>query len=359
MGIGRSGDHWYMERFSKSQLITAGKAVVGPNPEVTPDLLEAFRVARAWREAHLEPMRRLRLSVASKVRAVTPVGLSAGRLKRFQSIRRKLKGGRISLYQMQDIAGARAIVPSIADVEAVSAAYLESSERFSLVNQRDYIASPKDDGYRSRHIVVRLTGYPDLTGDNRITAEIQVRTKLQHAWATAVEAVGLARGENLKAGEGDPLWRRFFELVSAEFAEIENCPVGPSVSDDSAERGRELRDLVGRTNALVVLDGYRQAIRESERYLSLKGQSYVVRYDPVSQSVYVDSFSAFSRLSSADPYNSSDANNEVVVEVDAAYQLKEAYPNYFLDVTTFLHTLKNRLAKRTKWRRLAELMLKT
>lgn len=318
-----------MERFSKSQLVAAGKAVVGPNPEVTDDLIEALRVARAWREAHLEPMRRVRLSVAGRVRSVARGGISAGRLKRFQSIRRKLKSGRVSLYQMQDIAGARAIVPSMKHVERVTEAYLEESERFRFIGQNDYISSPKPDGYRSHHVVVRVEGYPELTCGNRITAEIQVRTQLQHSWATAVEAVGLVRGENLKAGEGDPLWRRFFELVSAEFADLEGCQVGPSVSEDADERRRELSDLIARTNALFVLDGYRQAIRHSETYLGLKGQSYVVRYDPIAKSVVVDHFSNFSRLKSADPRRRMRAEMRLLLRLMAHISSNRRIPTIF------------------------------
>ena len=35
--------------------------------------------------------------------------------------------------------------------------------------------------------------------------ELQIRTRLQHAWSTAVEAVGLCRGEHMKGGEGECL----------------------------------------------------------------------------------------------------------------------------------------------------------
>ena len=54
--------------------------------------------------------------------------------------------------------------------------------------------------------------------------ELQVRTRLQHSWATAVEAVGLFRGEELKNHKGSEEWLRLFKLLSAEFAEAERCP---------------------------------------------------------------------------------------------------------------------------------------
>ena len=51
---------------------------------------------------------------------------------------------------------------------------------------------------------------------------MQIRTAIQHSWATAVEMVGLFRKESLKSGFGDIKWLRFFELVSELFYKIEN-----------------------------------------------------------------------------------------------------------------------------------------
>jgi hypothetical protein len=48
--------------------------------------------------------------------------------------------------------------------------------------------------------------------------ELQIRSRLQHSWATAVEAAGLYRGENLKSGVGNEGWLNFFELMSLEIA---------------------------------------------------------------------------------------------------------------------------------------------
>ena len=66
--------------------------------------------------------------------------------------------------------------------------------------------------------------------------EVQIRTQLQHSWATAVEAIGMVRGEDLKGGEGNMEWLRLFELMSSEFAEIESCPLVPGTPDQPARR---------------------------------------------------------------------------------------------------------------------------
>ena len=72
------------------------------------------------------------------------------------------------------------------------------------------------------------TGQEEVYNGRRV--EIQIRTRLQHSWATAVEALELFRRENLKGGEGSPNWLRLFKLMSAEFAVAENSPCKIEVS---------------------------------------------------------------------------------------------------------------------------------
>ncbi len=51
--------------------------------------------------------------------------------------------------------------------------------------------------------------------------EVQLRTRLQHNWATAVETVGIFTGEALKSSQGNEDWQDFFRLVSTWFAHKE------------------------------------------------------------------------------------------------------------------------------------------
>ena len=52
-----------------------------------------------------------------------------------------------------------------------------------------------------------------LGRSGRAKVELQLRTRLQHAWATANEIVGTFRREELKSGEGGPDWLRYFVLA--------------------------------------------------------------------------------------------------------------------------------------------------
>jgi hypothetical protein len=59
-------------------------------------------------------------------------------------------------------------------------------------------------------MVYKFRGSGEEAVYNGRRVEVQVRTQLQHSWATAVEAVGLFRREDLKAGRGDLDWLRLF-----------------------------------------------------------------------------------------------------------------------------------------------------
>ncbi|MBX9614620.1 MAG: RelA/SpoT domain-containing protein [Caulobacteraceae bacterium] len=333
-----------MNRYSKRTIIEAGKAVANSGPDVTPDLIDAFRIAHDWRYGHLVPMRRVRRELSDKARRVAnnPV-LTAGRLKRFQSIRAKLKRGNLTLYQMQDLGGARAIMSSADQARRLTQWYVDGGSKFELANQgNDYWEAPKADGYRSRHLILRVDE-PEETGGNRIVVELQIRTKLQHSWATAVEAVGLVRGENLKAGQGNADWLRFFAVASGEFAAEEQQPMIPGVSSDREERRAELRDIADRLDAIGTLESYNRAIRQTEGFLNLKGQSYLVRYDATKRGVEVSSYSNFSRLQN-DAFREEISNQHpdtVVIELDKVGDLRSAYPNYFLDVRMFSDRIKS------------------
>ena len=65
----------------------------------------------------------------------------------------------------------------------------------------DYVTKGKDDGYRSYHVVFDFQSRDHEAAFDGRRVEVQVRTWLQHSWATAVEAVGLFRRENLKGGD--------------------------------------------------------------------------------------------------------------------------------------------------------------
>jgi hypothetical protein len=207
------------------------------------ELKGIFRIANNWRDSHAYPMAKLRSEMGGKLRSLQLDGLTAARLKRMRSIRKKLRTININLNQIQDLGGCRAILSSIAEIRSLVQAY-RGDNRHELHREDDYIAHPKAGGYRSHHIVLKFRGLDEersIFDGRRI--EIQVRPRLQHSWATAVEAVGTFRNEDMKGGAGDADWLRLFRLVSAELALAEGCPMpdGTPAETEILPPSREFR----------------------------------------------------------------------------------------------------------------------
>ena len=114
----------------------------------------------------------------------------------------------------------------------------------TYIDSSDYIKSPKPDGYRGVHLIVH-PGFknPKYAPWNARRVEIQIRTQLQHTWATAVETVDMFYGQNLKIGGGDSKWRRFFALCSTVFALEEHTPIVPGTSGNEEQVAAEILTL--------------------------------------------------------------------------------------------------------------------
>ncbi|OMH24752.1 hypothetical protein BKD30_07680 [Tersicoccus phoenicis] len=71
----------------------------------------------------------------------------------------------------------------LADVVAALRAYCASPDTdVSLLQERDYVGAPKDSGYRAFHLLLRVP-IEDAIGDDAVSVEVQVKTRLQDAWS--------------------------------------------------------------------------------------------------------------------------------------------------------------------------------
>ena len=184
--------------------ILGQKIRVEPDGSIPPYVLGAFEIANRWRSAHEGPMRGLRASAIHCLRHQETDGVTGARLKRLAAIRRKLARDRhgkvpFTLDEIQDIAGCRVIVGTIDDARGL-AERMRRNVNHRYERENDYIADPKRSGYRSLHLIFE-TGARGASGETK-HIELQVRTRLQHSWATAVEAVGTYLRQNLKGSEG-------------------------------------------------------------------------------------------------------------------------------------------------------------
>ena len=305
------------------------------------EIKQVFRVANDWRDSHAFPMQRVRAQVIGCLNHLRLNGrLTASRLKRMQSVRKKLRT--LHLDKVQDLAGVRVVLPRMRDVEAVVDA-CRSGLPHAVYGENDYIAKPKASGYRCHHLKLEFTPPEEAEGQfagRRV--ELQVRTRFQHSWATAVEAVGLFRGEDLKGGEGDPDWRRLFVLMASEIARVEHRPELPGAPDRQL-RVRELRDLDRRLSAAATLDSINQAVDFTDKYALYQGtRFFLISYDLENRQVRVRGYDTSSGGTRS--YDEAERRggrfDTVLVEADKVDRLKQAFPNYFGDVQHFARSLR-------------------
>jgi len=117
-----------------------------------------------------------------------PIHHIESRLKSPQSIFEKLKrkGYEISVESIRnnlaDIAGIRVICNYIEDIYTISELLLQQDD-ITLIRKRDYIANPKENGYRSLHLVIEV---PIFLSDRKelVPVEIQIRTIAMDCWAS-------------------------------------------------------------------------------------------------------------------------------------------------------------------------------
>ena len=147
---------------------------------------------------------------------------------------------------MQDLGGCRAVLPSMRAVRELVELHRAGRDEHEFVKESDYIGQPKTNGYRSLHRVYRYRSRATRNAawdGHRI--EIQIRSHLQHAWATAVETVDAIKGTQLKtSGPANGAWDRFFTLMGSVLAIEEGCPPVPGTPVALSEIREEVRKLV-------------------------------------------------------------------------------------------------------------------
>ena len=323
--------------YSKREVVRVGDTLRGKIAEnCTEEILQAFRIAYDWRNSHAYPMKRIRQELGGRVRRIRADAVTAGRMKRMSSIRRKLARLPGNLTQIHDLGGCRAIVQSIDDTQKLIEYYKRGESVHEFRNDYNYIDNPKVDGYRSYHAVLSYRGEGEETKFDGRRIEVKIRTQLQHAWATSVEAVGLFRGQDLKAGEGDANWLRLFTLMSAEFADIEKCQSIPGTPRNGLRR-KELRDLNNAISAIDVLESLSQSFKAASSFRT-NAKYFVLGYDKAEGIVTVRTLegAVWAEGQARDDWS----RDDVMVEVDKVDNLRAAYPNYFGDVRSFLSHLK-------------------
>jgi len=158
---------------------------------------------------------------------------------------------------MHDLAGCRLIFNSVADVQRFRSAYHKTRAKHVRVdrNRYDYITSPKTTGYRGIHEVYKYEAqYTGGAAYNGLKIEVQFRTRVQHAWATAVEISDLLDGARIKFDQNaNPMRERLFVLASEYLARTKEAMYGPCPDLTDVQVCQEMRSLEGRLGVINTL----------------------------------------------------------------------------------------------------------
>lgn len=117
---------------------------------------------------------------------INPINHITTRIKSVKSIIEKFKRKQLpiskkSLEYLNDIVGARIVCGFIDDVYIVVNS-LKNNKNLNIIECKDYIANPKDTGYRGYHIIIEIPISIDGVLKN-IKGEIQIRTLAMDSWA--------------------------------------------------------------------------------------------------------------------------------------------------------------------------------
>lgn len=117
-----------------------------------------------------------------------PINSIHTRLKSVFSIKDKLQRKNLPVTiesienNLDDIAGIRIVCAFCEDVYYLEKALLQQDD-IELIRRKDYIQNPKENGYRSLHLIVSVPIF--LSNEKRMTkVEVQIRTVAMDSWAS-------------------------------------------------------------------------------------------------------------------------------------------------------------------------------
>ncbi len=338
-------------QYSGKQITKAGDMLRNVDELTSEDRKWALGVLDNFRVLHAMPLNTFQAPLRKRI---AQLGINdfivAQRIKRKPAILDKLhRFADMQLKRMHDIGGIRAILPTIKDLDLLKKQYTDSSNRLShkLVRVDDYISTPKNSGYRGIHLVFSYhTTHPEKQDYEGLRIEMQLRTRLQHIWATAVEIFEAFMGENFKSSRGSQEWLDFFTMVSSAFAHKEKQPVAPAHTGMSQqELCLALKQKMEELQVLEVMQSFtlthilKSDVKRTKGHALLifdaEEKEATVRHYTASE--YEEAYSAYIRAEEASRDNLK--RQVVLVKMNSIQQLEKAYPNYFADLKQFRHHL--------------------
>jgi putative GTP pyrophosphokinase len=318
-----------------------------------------FGIMTEWRNLHALPLRAVSGLLSSEAANIDGDPIVVERLKRYLSIRSKLQRFPVTnLTTIQDIAGCRAVVQDVSHAYQLRNRIVQrlgsETNGPQIVPKwcRDYIENPKPDGYRSIHEVAKFySPDPEFAHCNDLRVEIQIRSKMQHAWAMAVETASAVTNQALKSGEGEHLWKRFFFLVAEIMAFNEGTP---NCFADEAEHNSARREAVGLATQLRVINLLSGMQHVLESYSTFEGAGgkdmYLLELHAQKREIGYMGYAKGDFKKASEEYAEKERANQnnpdihiVLVSAESLSDLKSAYPSFFLNSTGFLDLIQKQV----------------
>jgi ppGpp synthetase/RelA/SpoT-type nucleotidyltranferase len=348
-------------KYSSKDINSAGEILKNKNSSKE-NTDRALKILNNFRASHSYPLHIFQVNLKNNSLRRDKKALISQRLKRVSSVIKKLNrvygnNSSIRLFQIQDIAGCRTVVKNYSLAEELFEFYIKGRNlKHNFIKSNDYVTYPKDDGYRSFHIVYEFKSDKAKKDYNGRRIEIQIRTQLQHLWATAVETVDFFTRQHLKLSEGNPEWEEFFRLVSSAFAIKENCPIVNKTPSNKKELYSKIREKEKQLDVINKLTKWDDALRliDEKQLKNKEARFFLLELDISREDLFIQTYKANEEEEATKEYAKLEKKYKdqkdydiVLVGVDAAKDLKKAYPNYFIDTKDFVKELKEVLGKKS------------
>lgn len=319
---------------SKSRVNLAGNNVRSGN--VT---LDDLVVIDEWRAAHRAVLNTFQAILRTRTRGKSI--FVAQRHKRKSTIFGKLdRFPEMQLARMDDVAGCRLIFSDLKELYAFRGVFHRARFNHKIrndIDKYDYIKRPKSTGYRGIHDVY-VYDVNSATGKylKGLMVEIQYRTKIQHAWATAVEVIGFITESQPKFQEGDTRYQDAMALASEILARAFESSHGPFPHKENTELVRDFLRLDKELKLLKTLQGL-----NSIDSIASTNRNSILIFSPAGEleiKTYRDAPEALRALFQLEKEHP--GKDIVLVRADTSEEVRFAFKNYFSDAQDFVRLVE-------------------
>ncbi|MFM0208875.1 RelA/SpoT domain-containing protein [Paraburkholderia sediminicola] len=305
---------------------------------------EDLAVIEEWRAAHRGVLNTFQAVLRTRTKG-TKITV-AQRHKRKNTIFGKLtRLPDMQLGRMDDVAGCRLIFENLDDLHQFRSRFHKARFNHDLRNDPDkynYIAQPKETGYRGIHDVYEYnvnskTG-KHLTG---LYIEIQYRTLVQHAWATAVEVIGFVTESQPKFQQGDKRYEHAMSLASEMLTRAHEGLKGPYPEKGDRE---VLEEFLAADHAVGLLQTLR-GLNEAKGEISGNKNTILIFSETSALEVktYRDAPEALRALFELEKQMPD--RDIVLVRADSSDEVRLAFRNYFSDAREFIRLIDDACGK--------------